>query len=242
MSSLPRRLTKLEDDLAALPPEYDAMTLGELDGFIAGVIICPEEIPAEEWLGALWRDAAEDGTPLDPAPTAALSADILDHYRRVSLELKAGEEGYAAIYYTDPDDGSLVWEPWAIGFGEAIQLRMPFWKAVGTSEKTEPEVIEAAIGLMAFVSIAHGMSPDDLSRGPQPEPAEGEDAVDFAAMVEEAGDLIPTWVETLYEWRMMLRPDPVQAPIRVVKIGRNDPCPCGSGSKYKKCCGANSQA
>ena len=22
-----------------------------------------------------------------------------------------------------------------------------------------------------------------------------------------------------------------------VKVGRNDPCPCGSGKKYKKCCG-----
>jgi SWIM/SEC-C metal-binding protein len=26
-------------------------------------------------------------------------------------------------------------------------------------------------------------------------------------------------------------------PIRSEKIGRNDPCPCGSGKKYKKCCG-----
>ena len=25
------------------------------------------------------------------------------------------------------------------------------------------------------------------------------------------------------------------------KVGRNDPCPCGSGKKYKKCCGANEQ-
>ena len=24
------------------------------------------------------------------------------------------------------------------------------------------------------------------------------------------------------------------------KVGRNDPCPCGSGKKYKKCCGAGS--
>ena len=24
---------------------------------------------------------------------------------------------------------------------------------------------------------------------------------------------------------------------RVTKIGRNDPCPCGSGRKYKQCCG-----
>ncbi len=27
--------------------------------------------------------------------------------------------------------------------------------------------------------------------------------------------------------------------VKGVKIGRNDPCPCGSGKKYKKCCGAN---
>lgn len=39
------------------------------------------------------------------------------------------------------------------------------------------------------------------------------------------------------------REDPFQekettaAPVRSQKIGRNDPCPCGSGKKYKKCCG-----
>ena len=27
-------------------------------------------------------------------------------------------------------------------------------------------------------------------------------------------------------------------PVHVEKIGRNAPCPCGSGKKYKKCCGA----
>ena len=27
--------------------------------------------------------------------------------------------------------------------------------------------------------------------------------------------------------------------IKPPKVGRNDPCPCGSGKKYKKCCGAN---
>ena len=31
---------------------------------------------------------------------------------------------------------------------------------------------------------------------------------------------------------------PVQQIVRGEKIGRNDPCPCGSGKKYKKCCGA----
>ncbi len=34
---------------------------------------------------------------------------------------------------------------------------------------------------------------------------------------------------------------PVQQVVRgAAKIGRNDPCPCGSGKKYKKCCGAGS--
>ena len=28
-------------------------------------------------------------------------------------------------------------------------------------------------------------------------------------------------------------------PAKSDKVGRNDPCPCGSGKKYKKCCGAN---
>ena len=28
-----------------------------------------------------------------------------------------------------------------------------------------------------------------------------------------------------------------KAPKRIKKIGRNEPCPCGSGKKYKQCCG-----
>lgn len=30
-----------------------------------------------------------------------------------------------------------------------------------------------------------------------------------------------------------------QVSVSVTKVGRNDPCPCGSGKKYKKCCGRN---
>ena len=32
---------------------------------------------------------------------------------------------------------------------------------------------------------------------------------------------------------------PKKQPRKVTKIGRNDPCPCGSGKKYKNCCGRN---
>lgn len=33
--------------------------------------------------------------------------------------------------------------------------------------------------------------------------------------------------------------NPKGEPRRVVKVGRNEPCPCGSGKKYKTCCGAS---
>ena len=32
--------------------------------------------------------------------------------------------------------------------------------------------------------------------------------------------------------------NPKGQPRRTQKVGRNDPCPCGSGKKFKKCCGA----
>jgi len=35
--------------------------------------------------------------------------------------------------------------------------------------------------------------------------------------------------------KLLNAPTPLRKP---VKVGRNDPCPCGSGLKYKKCCGA----
>jgi SWIM/SEC-C metal-binding protein len=38
-----------------------------------------------------------------------------------------------------------------------------------------------------------------------------------------------TDLELLLNW-----PKPMEAE---TKVGRNDPCPCGSGKKYKKCCG-----
>ena len=40
------------------------------------------------------------------------------------------------------------------------------------------------------------------------------------------------------QWRFTEGTMVKSAPVSVTKIGRNDPCPCGSGKKYKKCCGA----
>jgi SWIM/SEC-C metal-binding protein len=41
--------------------------------------------------------------------------------------------------------------------------------------------------------------------------------------------------EDISDLEKLLNP---QKPAISKKVGRNDPCPCGSGKKYKKCCGS----
>ena len=53
---------------------------------------------------------------------------------------------------------------------------------------------------------------------------------------------LPAWNNLLSEERrkeLYLKQKKSGTITREKKIGRNDPCPCGSGKKYKKCCGAN---
>ena len=48
-------------------------------------------------------------------------------------------------------------------------------------------------------------------------------------------ELDPDKPEDITQLELLLNPP--QPKIAEKKIGRNDPCPCGSGKKYKKCCG-----
>ena len=48
-------------------------------------------------------------------------------------------------------------------------------------------------------------------------------------------DLEPDKPENITDLEILLNP-PKQTKVEA-KPGRNEPCPCGSGKKYKKCCG-----
>jgi preprotein translocase subunit SecA len=52
------------------------------------------------------------------------------------------------------------------------------------------------------------------------------------------GKLEPTQVKTFAVSAPELSPNSASSS-SPRKPGRNDPCPCGSGKKYKKCCGRN---
>jgi len=72
--------------------------------------------------------------------------------------------------------------------------------------------------------------------------------IDFEKLYWNMLDAKADWLYNLPEWenilsaekRAEITKDFRQSKIAVSnKVGRNDPCPCGSGKKYKKCCGKN---
>ena len=145
------RLRRLDDALAALPAESDAMLLSELDGYLAGVVVCPDLILPGEWLPPVW---SSDGSGTPFADEAAAVAGMI---------------------------------------------------TLAESARDESDLDRAAI----------------------------------EALTEDAPGLIARWVPTLSAWRLRHCATPLAHPDarRPAKIGRNDPCSCGSGKKYKKCCG-----
>jgi len=63
---------------------------------------------------------------------------------------------------------------------------------------------------------------------------------EVASILEEKGwnytiRLEPDEPEDITDLEILLKPQ--EPKIAENKLGRNEPCPCGSGKKYKKCCG-----
>ncbi len=71
--------------------------------------------------------------------------------------------------------------------------------------------------------------------------------IDFEKLYFNMLDCKADWLYNLPEWEPILTPErrkEITMDFRTSKMfvkeqepGRNDPCPCGSGKKYKKCCG-----
>ena len=84
-----------------------------------------------------------------------------------------------------------------------------------------------------FESLFHVL--EELERDDEYDYFDELDAVDYYENLPLENDLDKHWREGINqeEWDYF----EFNEPREVVKIGRNDPCPCGSGKKYKKCCG-----
>ena len=70
--------------------------------------------------------------------------------------------------------------------------------------------------------------------------------IDYEKLYFNMRDAKADWLFTIKAWKDILTEEQINAITREYreanmahsdKIGRNDPCPCGSGKKYKNCCG-----
>ena len=95
----------LTDLLDRLGEEQNAMTVVELDGFVAGLVLCPEWIGPAEWLPLVWGGArASEDVEESVDATLAVAA----HYRRVAEDLASDPQGYRTVLGFDPDTGVLL--------------------------------------------------------------------------------------------------------------------------------------
>ncbi|MBP5261719.1 MAG: SEC-C domain-containing protein [Clostridiales bacterium] len=72
--------------------------------------------------------------------------------------------------------------------------------------------------------------------------------IDYEKLYYNMRDAKAQWLFKLPAWKSILTGEQMAEITReyrdaniahATNIGRNDPCPCGSGKKYKKCCGKN---
>ena len=225
MDQSEQELDRLDALLNALPTENMPMTLSELDGYIVSVLACPELIPPSEWLPQVWGETGEAQFPNQHSAEETIGA-VMAHYNS-AVQALAASLWVEPIYEVDPNSDEILWEPWVDGFTRAMGLRPDAWSRL--LDQADEETRTTMIFLMALQDIYTGQSKftdDEI------------DEIDL-----EAPDLIPNCVATiLHQSRPELSSrEPANFPDLPFKAGsrprRNDPCSCGSGRKYKKCCG-----
>lgn len=197
----------------------EGMLLSELDGFLTGIIVSPDMVQPSAWLKQVWGP----DTPKFDAPEGLQHFFdlVMRHYNEILSSLDE-PDGFAPILEVDTRSDETLWELWIEGFSKAMKLAPRGWNRIRASDDEGPKAaIMGITELAAFADGRHQLTEEEEDRWDR-----------------EAPDLIPIWVLMLHEWR--LENDQIR-PVSATggKVGRNDPCPCGPGKKYKKCCGLN---
>lgn len=212
----------LEDDIDVLDaflmsdqaPE-ECMQLTELDGFLTGIAIGPELILPSEWLLIIW--GGEEPVFDNGNQAQAVIGTIMNRYNEILGQIT---EGFIEPIFMEAPGGEVIASDWAEGFLQAVRMRFDAWQKLFKSEKHGHTLLP----ILALCCNEDGGSLLGL-----PEETENQ----FFA---DAGELVPQCVLEIAEFWRATRTAPQRQPAGP-KVGRNDPCPCGSGKKFKKCCG-----
>jgi uncharacterized protein len=188
--------------------------LSYADGVITAVIVGPEPIPVSEWMPLIID--ISDETLSDEDAQLAIGALCFAHSKIIKC-LKSRAKDYEPYFWEDGEE-QLVTRDWAEGFLAGMRLRQEAWEPL---RKDEAKMLTGMLSvLLQDEKIDAKMLEMDL---------DPEEIFDIAL------DALPDLIQALYGIRKEQALD--RGVFRnLEKTGRNDPCPCGSGRKYKKCC------
>lgn len=195
----------------------ETMLLSELDGFLAGVVISPDLVPPSRWWPVIWGE----GGPVfeTEGEINEILGLIMARYNQIARAL-SGRGTYAPILEED-SDGTWLWELWASGFGKAFALAPGGWRLY---EQCRDEDVSSAFHVLVALALMQ-------SGGERPSEAL------IRELEAHADAFIADCVQRLNAHRLAAHGQGMpQRSQPVPSVGRNDPCPCGSGKKFKKCC------
>ena len=212
-------LCELDDFLADESIESTSMNLAMLDGYLAAIAIGPVLIPPSAWLPWVWDyvdGLNEPGFDQNAQADRVLSL-LMRHYTAVVEALNTDPAGFEPVFMRGAGYGAAEWSE---GFLSGLQFNDRAWSLL-------------AVGQPAWFAPFMRLGTED-----------------GMAITNKQGDadrwidaIVPSLVQIAAFWTAR-RAMPVDAPMPAMpllrttpKVGRNDPCPCGSGKKFKKCCG-----
>ena len=222
MTSAPRLApTDLDRLEALLSAEHldDSLTLDALQGFFCAVASAPAPIPKEKWLASAMGEHKFASGEEEREITDLLQRFLEDTTR----ELGSGQ-GLDIISYP-VEEGEEELAVWCEGYLLGAALADPDWYSSG-----EHETVEEL--LVPFMALSGRLTEHALESG---EPWEGGESE--KKLMQGAREVFFDTVEDAYHYWFDTRVNRIPQKREAEKVGRNDPCPCGSGKKYKACCG-----
>jgi len=223
-----RELDELGDFLASEAAGEDCMDVSMLHGFLTAVAIGPRVVLPSEWLPVVW------GNPEGPEFVSRREALrifdlILRMYNEILRTLQERPDRFLPVIFAEKtEEGKTEWlaEPWCTGFIEGMYLRKKDWEPLFLDE-------ESVVVLSPILAFVNRRAMEELLSMPkEPKPTRE----DLVAMIPLAViGLHSYWLERRKPLGPGMPLDMTPAAARA-RVGRNDPCPCGSGKKYKKCC------